>query len=228
VSFKRIVLVAGALAVGVAIGIPGVEAASKVYFAQNAGTVNGIRASRSPQHNQLLPLNNSGRINPKVLPPYSNWLSGGQTVTGVIGGSFTATAANQPFTTTASFPIASRTSIAVENTGILGSAQENPYCSGSETSPTAPQGILCIYPASEQFLNVAQDCTPGPFPNCTKGEGVFKVSFQSIQGNRNGFAVTWLANAAGQTSFYGTWAYTARVKGQTPGAGGGAAGGGND
>ena len=163
-----------ALACGVAIGIPSVQAANQVLFASNAGKVNGIAAARAPKANTLLPLNNQAQLPASVLPNITK-LKAGQTITGVIGGGFKATAARDLGSATASFPIKAPKAIAREAVGMASTASESPFCTGDVGAPTAPQGILCVYPANDQFVNVRQDCTPGPFPNCTSGEGVFVV-----------------------------------------------------
>jgi hypothetical protein len=223
---RKVVLATVALACGVAIGIPSVQAANQVLFASNAGKVNGIAAARAPKANTLLPLNNQAQLPASVLPNVTK-LKGGQTITGVIGGGFKATAARDIGSATASFPIKAPKAIAREAVGMAQTSSESPYCTGDVGAPTAPQGILCIYPANEQFVNVRQDCTPGPFPNCTSGEGVFVVNWVPIFGAQNGFGVTWESIGAGTSQFYATWAYTAPVKGLEPGEGA-AAGGGDD
>lgn len=73
------------------------------------------------------------------------------------------------------------------------SAEENAEsatCTGSAASPTAPPGKVCIYP-----LGVAN--TSGLFAEAVPNNG---PAF--------GFTVSWQTVQAGQTSFYGVWAYT--------------------
>jgi len=186
---RKVVLATVALACGVAIGIPGVQAANQVLFAQNAGKVNGIGAERAPKANTLLALNNKAQLPSSVLP-LATKVSAGQTITGVIGGGFKATAARDLGAATASFSLKAPRAIKAETVGMSQTAGENPFCTGDVGAPTAPQGLLCIYVANEQFLNVRQDCTPGPFPNCTSGEGTFLVEWVPIFGAQHGFGVT--------------------------------------
>ena len=199
------------------IGIPSVYAAQKVLFAENAGKVNNISASRTAKPNTLLALDAKGTVAASAIPMQTK-LRPNQTVRGVIGGTFTATANRQTFGATASIWPAAPKGILIETTGIGLTPSENPFCEGDVNRPTAPQGLLCIYLANEQFLNVSQDCTPGPFPNCTSGEGVYRVAWDPINGSQNGFAITWENATPGRTALYGTWAYTAPVKGLDPGA----------
>jgi hypothetical protein len=205
--------------IGVAIGVPGVNAAQQILFASNAGHVNGIGASRAPKAGMLYPLDKNGRISSAVMPTQSQ-LRPGQTITGVIGGSFTAQAPGDVFTATASiFPALGKQAIGVANVGIAFTAEEDPYCAGDVSAPTAPEGILCVYLSPDQIQNVAQDCTPGPFPSCTAGEGVLKASFTPVYDGSHGFGITWSAAAKGASSLFGVWAYTAPAAGQVGGGG---------
>jgi hypothetical protein len=197
---------AGALATTLAAGSVG--AATLVQFARNAGHVNGIVASRTPRPGALVPLRSDGRFSPAVIPQRTV-LGAGQTVTGVIGGSVAATAAGQQLSATASlFPAAPR-SIVAATVGIDATATENAACNGTVDAPSAPPGTLCIYLATDQLAGVAQDCNPGPFPNCNAGDGSYAVAYQPVNNAEHGFAVTWTARAAGVTTLYATWAYTA-------------------
>jgi hypothetical protein len=220
---RTVGLVLAGLGVGLLIGVPGVNAANRILFADNAGAVRGIEAARKPRANMLVPLNAKGEFSAKVIPNVTR-LRGGQTVTGVIGGTFTAQAPGDTFSSTASLYPAAPREVATETTGIDNTSFENPFCEGSVEKPTAPQGLLCIYLATEQLVNVTQDCRPGPFPNCTAGEGGFIVSREAVWGGQNGFGLRWTAAAKGLTTLYASWAYTAPIKGQQPGAivGGGA------
>jgi hypothetical protein len=205
------------LAAGLLIGVPAVDAAQQVLFARNAAHVNGIAASWSGKPRTLIPLGQSGQFAQKVIP-HQTVLVGGQTVTGVVGGTFTATTANQVFSASASiFPAAPRV-IAVTTSGVDNTAAENPFCDGTVDKPTAPQGLLCVYLATDQLVNVVQDCSPGPFPNCASGEGYYSVFFDPVNNSKYGFVLKWTAKAPGATTVYGAWAYTAPVKGATPGA----------
>ena len=56
-----------ALLVAVLAATPALEAAARVAFANNAGAVNGIKASKKPKANQLLPLDARGRFPASVL-----------------------------------------------------------------------------------------------------------------------------------------------------------------
>jgi hypothetical protein len=222
----RLAVPALAALVGVLIGVPGVNAAQRIFFADNAGHVNGIQASRQARANMLVPLDKSGQFSSKVIPAPSPWLKPGQTVTGVVGGTFTAQAAGDTFSATATiFPALKKAAINVANVGVSFTAQENPFCDGDVSAPTAPAGTLCVYLALDQLLDVAQDCSPGPFPNCTSGEGVFKASWQPIYDASHGFAITWTSAAKGVSSVYGVWAFTAPGKGAAAAGGGGSASG---
>jgi hypothetical protein len=203
----------------VAIGVPGVNAAQQILFASNAGHVNGIGASRSPRAGMLYPLGKDGRFSSTVLPSQAQ-LRPGQTITGVVGGSFTAQAAGDVFTaTTTIFPSLGKQAIGVANVGIDSTAEENPYCTGNVSAPTAPPGTLCVYLSLDQLQNVAADCVPGPFPSCASGEGVLKASFTPVFDGSHGFGLTWSAAARGASSLFGVWAYTAPAAGQV-GSGG--------
>jgi hypothetical protein len=209
---RRVVLAALAgVGLGALVAGPGIDAAQRISYAVNAGTVNGIGASRTPKANTLLPLDNKGQVDPKVLP-VATVLGPGRTVTGAVGGTFTATAANQAFSAAASiFPAAPRP-IAPAQAGIDESTAENPVCTGSLAAPTAPPGFLCVYLNTDQAVNVAQDCSPGPFPHCATGQAVLRVGYDPIYSAQHGFAVRWTSAAAGTTTVYGVWAYTAPIE----------------
>ena len=210
-----------AFGLGTLVGVPAAESAGRVLFAQNAANaknaakVGGVGVSATPKPHTLLPLNKLGKFPASVMPTQTQ-LAQGQTVTGVFGGQFTATAAEEINSTAVSFPLPSHEVVAVEQMGVLGGAVENPYCDGSLADPSAPQGILCLYPDYGSVANVSQDCV-GVFPACTKGEGTFKVEVNPVYDGRYGFTIKWTAATVGPSYFRGTWAYTAAVKGKEPG-----------
>ena len=129
-----------------------------------------------------------GTIGPNDLA-----VTSGQTMRGVIGGSFSGDAA--PNTAYASFPIpipAGLTNADISVNG-AGFADEDAACVGSQAAPTAPGGKVCVYVNSSI--------------NASAAEGV-------IIGNgattRFGFRMTWTStNPALPTTLDGTWAYTA-------------------
>jgi hypothetical protein len=70
-GWAAIVISTVALAVALAGTTPGTAASHAVrlaLFAGNAGAVNGIKASRSPEHGKLVPLGRNGRFPKQVIP----------------------------------------------------------------------------------------------------------------------------------------------------------------
>ena len=54
-----------------------------------------------------------------------------------------------------------------------------------------------MYLSLDQLQNVAQDCSPGPFPSCAAGEGFLRASFTPVFDGSHGFGITWRAAAQG-------------------------------
>ncbi len=134
----------------------------------------------------------------------------GSTILGVIGATNQAPTSSAQFASTASLgakispalaseSIIVASSIALTNgcggsaTGCLAAEEvlATPLCTGTALDPTAPAGLLCIYPT----LVVNSSSILGTIiPGTTETAGV---------------ALNWSAPAVGTTSLQGVWAYTA-------------------
>jgi len=77
------------------------------------------------------------------------------------------------------------------NSGLVGS-DDDPTCTGTSGSPTAPPGKVCIYVAASDLL---------ASNNTARGDAVVS--------SRRGFQVRGPSNAVGDTEAHGTWAFTA-------------------
>jgi hypothetical protein len=129
-------------------------------------------------------------------------------VYGLVGGEFRNTENNAEWVTLAALPAMAPVTfndvqIVVRNNTVVDNAcggasclsteelSQTHLCTGSFAAPTAPPGIICIYPTHD--LNASN------------------LWAFSVPGNAGqfGFAVKWKAPAAGRSSFRGVWAYTA-------------------
>jgi hypothetical protein len=206
-----------AMAGAVLIAAAGVgEATGAVKAVQNSLRVNGIKASKTPKPNQLLPLNSKGRFPASVLT-----LSGDPktTYTGVISVEGTAPGAideygygatlAQPFYvgTSITLPYAAK-GIESGDASVQGGGIENPGCEGTFEKPTAGPGLLCIYPGHEVDAEADIDANAAEILNILKnGEGAIDATPYMINGGKQGVRLEVRAAAAGPVRFSATWAY---------------------
>lgn len=169
--------------------------AKRALFADKAGSLNGIQASRKAEPGKLVALDKKGKLPVGVAP---RKLAPGETMTGVVGGAGLATTPKEVLGVSASFAVAVG-KITDEQLGILGGGVELPECEGNPGAPTAPPGRLCIYPSIYGDVN-----------NVTlNGEGALEALAYPIVDGKHGFRVEWQAAVPGYSSFYASWAYTA-------------------
>lgn len=123
---------------------------------------------------------------PSVVPP-------GKTITGVLGHQEqSAKAMAGPVREFVSFPVPARLSPSWTGINVAdhpASGDDDNSCKGSAERPTAPIGMVCIYPTHAV--------------NVTNAQG-FQVSEDATQG----FQVTWNVPVDGLTEFWAVWAYT--------------------
>lgn len=137
-----------------------------------------------------------------------NTIPAGRTVYGVVGGEFRNTVENAEWVTLSSLPAMAPIAfndqqVIIKNNTVVDngcggasclSAEELAHthlCTGSAAAPTAPPGVVCIYPTHDlNAFNLWGFGTPN-------GAGQI------------GFAVKWKAVNTGRSSFRGVWAYTA-------------------
>jgi hypothetical protein len=154
-------------------------------------------------------------INSSNLPTIADiqftGIPAGQTVLGVIGGDFDSAAINStwgvigslpaqldPSLTSADIIVASTTELLSACGGLASNClhadelSASSTCTGTTTSPSAPEGKLCIYPFS--------------LVNTTDING---LSAGTTAGAANGFEVRWTAENVGDTRFAAVYAYTA-------------------
>jgi hypothetical protein len=201
-----------ALAAGLAVpaaglGVP-TPRAEPVPLAKNAYRVAGYAVSPSGKKpRSLVPTNRAGKLpsrvmNISVVPP-------GATVYGFVGVAARATGAGQRYSGYGSYPLPAPVGLTASKMGILGGNNENADCSGSYERPTAPPGILCLYPGKPEGYYSGPEAD---IINVRKGgEGnwdaeVYPISFG---GDRYGFRLDAASAAAGEIRFAATWAYTA-------------------
>jgi len=210
--------------VGLAMAAAGIVAApaafsavGDVVFAKRAGTaanaekVNGIAASRTAEKGKLVPLDRRGLLPASAIPASA---APGRTYTGVIG--VTGWAASAPSSTDPTkttwagtvlkLPAYAPVNLKSDQMGILGGGIELPDCEGTFSRPTAPPGLLCVYPGNEpggeltveeaEVVNVAKN-----------GEGSYEAYVRPI--SRDGVRFEVQGAAAGFFRLYATWAYTA-------------------
>jgi hypothetical protein len=224
VSRSRLVagIALGAAAVAVFTGTAGAAATA----VGNALSVNGIKASKTPKPNTLVPLDKKGQFPAST----QNWAPAkGRTYTGSIAVEGTAPAGTVTAAPTTGNPdlrywIGTGVSIPggkqiFQNgdVGVTGGALENPDCDGTFDVPTAPPGALCIYPGRE--IHVADPADPNDVDitadeaeivNIAKnGEGNLQVMpWLTGSNGRYGARVEIQANGPGVVRFAATWAYT--------------------
>jgi hypothetical protein len=116
-------------------------------------------------------------------------LRSGEVVTGAIGLDLNTETAGSDFSVTQNLPARPPRPLLDETVDIDGLDEVGNRCTGTFEEPTAPRGILCMYPIDNG--------------NATAHRG------ESVGDTGEGFLVNWTAPAAGDTFFNAAWAYRA-------------------
>ena len=119
-------------------------------------------------------------------------LQAGETIRGVIGLD-TDSDGSGDYRAAASYPIPLASK---PDSGFVNGVTTGENCDGSTAEPTAPAGVLCVYPSQANNPSLGAD-THSVFLEGPNDSGKW------------GFRVSWNATGAGDTFFFGTWAYTA-------------------
>ena len=166
--------------------------------------------------NSLVPTDSTGHLPDRIINfPVIEFptLKEGDTITGVIGTQWKAVAASDVSGASASFPFPLPVELPLTNFGVLGGAGEDPECTGTFLTPTAPEGHLCIYPGNESTAtDDGYGADEADVANIAlNGEGNYEVTAYTMTGtaSRYGFRIETKALAAGAAKFFATWAYTA-------------------
>jgi hypothetical protein len=117
-----------------------------------------------------------------------------QTIRGVLGSGFVATAAGQETTEVTSFPVQAPNDIANGDAHLNGSTDEPAAgtCTGTFANPTAPPGDVCVYSN-----------------NSSNSSASTRASAVGGSANPYGFMIVLDSSAAGVVFFTASWAYTA-------------------
>ncbi len=181
-------------------------------LASNAKRVNGIAASRTPTALKLVPLTGKGVFPAATINPDAGK---GRTYRGVFATEGTAPTGTDPAVPANVFfvgggitlPWSSKV-LESGDAGVVGGGLEPPDCDGSFQAPTAPAGILCIYPGFAVGGDV--DTDEADVVNVLKnGEGAYEATPYIVSGGHLGVRVEVQAAAPGRVKFSATWAYTA-------------------
>jgi hypothetical protein len=121
-------------------------------------------------------------------------LASGQTVRGTIGHRENNLLAGQETASTASLPVAAPVALTDDTVRVDGVDDPGNQCTGSATNPTAPPGVVCMYP---WFTG-----------NSSTTEG-FVWGNDIAAGTKWGFQVSVNALGAGAVAWFANWAYTA-------------------
>ena len=119
-------------------------------------------------------------------------------MTGVVGGGCVAVAKNDACMAVASIFPRPPGGINPEDMGIAGGLVENPYCAGDINDPAPAPGVLCIYPAPDESVNLALN-----------GEGSISAQAYPVYNGKYGFKVIWNAAGPGSAQFSAVWVYQA-------------------
>jgi hypothetical protein len=127
---------------------------------------------------------------------YGGWVPPGETITGVWGGR--EYGADNPLIQEYSFPLPARLALGDNdvNFGANGAAgsignDDDPSCTGTNISPTAPPGKVCIYVSGSNLL-------------ASSGTALGEAGASG----RRGFQVRGPSHAVGDVEVHGSWAYT--------------------
>ena len=121
-------------------------------------------------------------------------LRSGETIRGVVGGDFDANAAGNDFGVLETFPIPAPQP--VEDANIVvdgGDDDEANRCTGTAAAPSAPPGVVCIYPTGVVLNAIG-----------FRGKDVIVGG-----SSRFGFELLWAAADPGDTLLQAIWAYQA-------------------
>jgi hypothetical protein len=114
-------------------------------------------------------------------------------VRGTSGVDGEATAGGQQFVAGVTLPIPAPVALGTLDVSVVGGNDDNPACTGSYDSPTAPAGAACIYPLPGMHIDLPQSRGNAPGPQETP----------------YAFIVQGVSDGAGAIVFEGSWAYTA-------------------
>jgi hypothetical protein len=120
-------------------------------------------------------------------------LHSGETIRGLVGHDDDAGAGGADFGETQTFPIPAPQPVSSPDVVIDGGDDDGANrCTGTADAPSAPAGVVCIYPVAT--FNVS---------------GFQGLSAVSGAGSRFGFQIRWTAPNADDTLVEASWAYTA-------------------
>jgi hypothetical protein len=119
-------------------------------------------------------------------------LQSGETVYGTVGAQVRAPAASVETAANAQLPIPAPVAL-TDATVTVDGGEDTTTCTGTNANPTAPPGNVCIYPYSQSNAETVRGWIWGG------GDGSVRWGFQ----------LSWGSVAAGDTSVFATWAYTA-------------------
>ncbi len=94
------------------------------------------------------------------------------------------------------FPIPANVALDDAHVTVDGRDEASGECTGTATNPTAAPGYVCIYPWFEINVTTAQ----------SKG---YIWGSDALAGEKWGFQISALAAAAGSSTIFANWAYTA-------------------
>lgn len=121
-------------------------------------------------------------------------LHSGETIRGVVGGDFDANAAGNDFGVLETFPVPAPQPVNDANVVVDGGDDDEANrCTGTPEAPSAPPGVVCIYPTSV-------------VANATGFRGKDVIVGGS---SRFGFELLWAAEDPGDTLLQAIWAYQA-------------------
>lgn len=210
----RIIAIGACAALGAALAVPaaglGVPTprAEPVPLAKNAYRVAGYAVSPNGKRpNSLVPTNRAGRLPVRVMN-YSV-VPAGATIHGFVGLSSRATARGQRYSGYASYPVPIPVGLVASKVGILGGNNENADCAGTYEKPTAPPGVLCVYPGKPEGYYQGGEADIVNVNKGGDGNWDAEVYPTTFGGARYGFRIDAASAASGEIRFAATWAYTA-------------------
>jgi hypothetical protein len=222
----RLIALGICAAIGAAFAVPSIVGAdAPVSLARNSYAVSGFKVSpEGKQPRSIVPTNSRGKFPLRTMD--LSQVPWGTTMTGVVGIEFTSsTTCNRggAFSTSCtaaygggtSFPLQLPKPLRPAKVGILGGLNENGDCSGSFDKPSAPPGLLCVYPGNPGSTNEYFSAGEADVANIAKNsDGSYAVEVYPLSGNASkyGFRISAVASLAGPAKFYGSWAYTAPTK----------------
>jgi hypothetical protein len=147
-------------------------------------------------------------------------LPAGQTERGVLTGQEVASEEEQEFLAEATLPVPAPVPVIAKDVvvagGVAGPTGESTdkaggACKGNAAAPTAPPGLVCLYPTIQGNLLRAPEgweilAGKAPTGSASGGAGAGKVT---ILGTRYGFGVRYISAEPGITTVSYIWAYTA-------------------